>query len=69
MAIRDVGGNKSPVGGGAAGALPATIEKGLNQAGLLEGGKAPKDAAQALINALNRAIAHIGQGQEVYSNP
>jgi peptidoglycan hydrolase-like protein with peptidoglycan-binding domain len=56
MAIRDVGGGAKPgVGAGTAGGLPPTVEKGLNEAGLTQGGKSPKQAAQSLVGDLARA--------------
>lgn len=54
MAIRDVG-QKPSVGAGAAGGLPPTVEKGLSDAGLLQGGKSPREAAQGLVGNLSRA--------------
>ena len=54
MAIRDVGA-KPTVGAGAAGGVPPTLERGLNEAGLTAGGRSAGDAAQTLLSNLGRA--------------
>lgn len=54
MAIRDVG-QKPSVGAGTAGGLPPSVEKGLSDAGLLQGGKSPRDAAIGVVANLSRA--------------
>lgn len=57
MAIRDVG--SKPTAGasapGHAGGLPPGLEKGMSEAGLLQGGKNPKEAAQGLVATLAKA--------------
>lgn len=56
MAIRDVGSKPGAgAGAGSAGGLPPGVEKGLGDAGLLAGGKLPREAAQALVQLLGRA--------------
>lgn len=55
MAIRNVGDPKPQPGAGSAGGLPPTVEKALGDAGLLQGGKSPKEAAQNLLGTLKKA--------------
>ena len=68
MAIRDVGGGAGPkpqVGAGAAGGLPANVERGLNDAGLVKGGQTAKDAAQTLVSNLKGAGFDPGPAKDV----
>lgn len=52
MAIRDVGQKPGAVPSGHASAMPAPLEKGLGDAGLLKNGASSQDAAQGLLSRL-----------------
>lgn len=65
MAIRDVGGKPGGVPSGHASAVPAPLEKGLTDAGLLKGGGNAQDAAQGLLGRLAKGGFSAPPGQNL----